>query len=91
MFLLTVPTLQAPGELGLPDKLFIEVLLLPLECGHRPEAAPATEDRLEAAAVDGDDVIEALIVISVDTVCEVQSTVGAESEDVAEDERLSLA
>ena len=33
------------------------MVLLPLECAHRPEAAPATEDRLEAAAVDGDDVV----------------------------------
>ena len=71
--------------------LFIELLLLPLESDHSQETAPATEDRLEAAPVDGDDVIEALIVISVDPVCEVQSTVGAENEDIAEDERLSFA
>ena len=66
--------------------MFIEVLLLPLECDHSPEAAPAIDDRLEAAA--GDDVMEAHIVISVyKVVYEVQSTIGAESEDVSEDER----
>ena len=90
MLLLTVLTPQAPGELRLPDKLFI-ALLPPLECDYSPKAAPATDDRLEAAAVDGDDVMEALIVISVDPVYEVQSTVGAENEDIAEDERLSFA
>ena len=48
--------------------MFSQPLLPPFECDDTPEAAPAVDDRLQTAGVDGDEVIESLMVISVDPV-----------------------
>ena len=50
----------------------------------------AVEDGLDAAGDDSDDVIEALEVVAVDPVEDVEATVGAEGEQVVAGDRLGL-
>ena len=50
----------------------------------------AVEDSLDAAGDDGDDVIEALEVVAVDPVKDVEAAVGAEGEQVVAGDRLGL-
>ena len=50
----------------------------------------AVEDGLDAAGDDGDDVIEALRVVSVDPVEDVETAVGTESKEIVAGDRLRL-
>ncbi len=51
----------------------------------------AVEDRLDAAGYDGDDVVEALEVVTVDPVQDVQTPVRSEREEIMRCDRLGLA
>jgi len=51
----------------------------------------AVEDGLDATGDDGDDVVEALEVVSVNPVGDVEGTIGSESEQVVAGDGLSFA
>ena len=82
-------TLHVPEHSGVSE-MFSQPFLPPPLSEETPQPAPAIEDNLQAAGADSDDVIETLIVISVDPVEAVKTAAGAEREDIVEDEGLRL-